>query len=62
MNYFVENETYIEDTISLDGNDWTFSQHKVVDTNPTIDDFKKTVSDYLAWKVSNLLRGGSDEV
>ena len=62
LNYFVENETYLEDTITLDGNDWTFSQHKKIDTRPTIDDFKKTVSDYLAWKVSSLLsRGGSDE-
>jgi len=62
LKYFVENETYIEDIITLDGNDWTFSQHRKVDTNPSIDDFKKTVSDYLAWKVSTLLRGVNDEV
>lgn len=57
-NYYTkENGLYIEDTISLEGNDWTYSQHKKVDTTPTIEDFKKTVADYLAWKVSMLLKG-----
>lgn len=27
-----------------------------IDTKPTLEDFKKTVSDYLAWEVSNLLK------
>lgn len=51
------NGNYIEDTISLDGNDWTFSQHQKIDITPTEDDFKKTVSEFLAWKVSNILKG-----
>lgn len=55
--YTKENGLYIEDTISLDGNDWTFAQHKVIDTVPTIDDFKKTVANYLSWKVGTLMRG-----
>ena len=46
---------YIEDTITLDGNDWTFAQHKKIDLTPTEDDFKKTVADYLAYKVSDLM-------
>ena len=48
---------YIEDTISLDGNDWTYNQHKKIDTTPTFDDFRKTVQDYLSYKVSAILRG-----
>lgn len=56
--YFTkENGRYIEDCISLDGDDWTFAQHKVIDTVPTEEDFKKTVANYLTWKVSNLMRG-----
>lgn len=56
-NYYTkENGLYIEDTITLEGNDWTFSQHKKIDTTPKLEDFKKTVADYLAWKVANLLK------
>lgn len=55
-NYYTkDNGLYIEDTISLEGNDWTYSQHKKIDTTPKFEDFKKTVSDYLAWKVSGIL-------
>lgn len=46
----------IEDTIGLDGNDWTYSQHKKIDITPTEQDFRNTVKDYLAWKVSNILK------
>ena len=57
-NYYTEsNGKVIKDTISLNGNDWTFNQHKKIDTTPTEEDFKKTVSDYLAWKVSAILKG-----
>ena len=57
-NYYTEaNGLVIRDTISLEGNDWTFNQHKKIDTTPTEEDFKKTVADYLAWKVSGILRG-----
>lgn len=55
LHYFTEEE-YIEDTISSEGNDWTFAQHKKIDIKPTLDDFKKAVSDYLAWEVSNILK------
>lgn len=47
---------YIEDTINLEGRDWTYSQHKKIDTTPTLQDFKKCVSEYLAWEVSNVLK------
>jgi hypothetical protein len=56
LHYFTEDE-YIEDTITLDGNDWTFSQHKKIDTIPTEADFMKVVSDYLSWEVGQVLKG-----
>ena len=49
-------DVYIEDFITPSGADWNFDQHKVIDTKPTLDDFKKTVSDYLSWEVSNILQ------
>ena len=59
LAYFTEDE-YIEDTITLEGNDWTFNQHKIVDTIPTEEDFMKVVSEYLAWEVGQVLRGERD--
>lgn len=55
--YTKENGLYIEDTISLSGDDWTFAQHKKIDTVPTEEDFKKVVADYLSWKVGCLMKG-----
>lgn len=49
-------EVYIEDFITDSGADWNFDQHKVIDTMPTIQDFKKTVADYLDWEVANILK------
>ena len=51
-------DVYVEDKISDSGADWNFEQHKVIDIHPTLDDFKKTVADYLSWEVSQLLKGG----
>ena len=57
-NYYnSENGTYIEDTIELDGMDWTFGQHKVFDLVPTEADFRKTVADYLSWRVTQAIGG-----
>lgn len=57
-NYYTEeNGLVIKDTINLNGDDWTYNQHKAIDTTPTEEDFKKTVADYLAWKVSAILKG-----
>lgn len=59
LNIFSEKE-YYEGTIDpKNGADW--SQTAPIDTRPTLDDFKKTVSDYLAWEVSNLLKRGSGQ-
>ena len=55
--YYTEmNGKIIKDTISLKGNDWNFNQHQKIDTTPTEEDFKKTVADYLSWKVSQLMK------
>lgn len=54
LNIFTEKE-YYEGTIDPEnGADW--NQSAPIDTKPTLEDFKKTVSDYLAWEVSNLLK------
>ena len=50
----------IEDTISTSGEkcgkDWTYGQHRKTDIVPREADFKKTVTDYLSWKISTLLK------
>tara|TARA_B100002049_G_scaffold235030_1_gene218560 strand:- start:9866 stop:11896 length:2031 start_codon:yes stop_codon:yes gene_type:complete len=54
LNILTENE-YYENTIDPDnGADW--NQSIPIDTKPTLDDFKRTVSNYLAWEVSQLLK------
>lgn len=58
--YTKDNGTYIEDTITLNGDDWTFNQHKAIDTMITQDDFKKTVADYLTWKVKMAMGDGTE--
>ena len=42
--------------ITNTGNDWNFEQYQKIDTIPTLQDFKKTVGDYLSWEVSNILK------
>ncbi len=50
LRIFSENE-YYENTINpKSGEDW--NQSKPVDTNPSLQDFKNTISDYLAWQVT----------
>lgn len=49
-------KVYIEDFILDSGDDWNFEQHIKNDIIPEVDDFKKVVSDYLEWKVNNLLK------
>lgn len=53
---------YIENFISLNGNDWNFEQHQVIDNKPTLEDFKKTVADYLSWEVTQLLQQKGEDV
>lgn len=59
LHYFTENE-YYEGTIDPEkGDDW--NQSAPVDTKPTLDDFKKTVADYLAWEVSNVIKSEAND-
>lgn len=54
--YYTEsNGKLISDTITLNGDDWLFTQHQKIDTTPTEEDFKRTVANYLSWKVSTLM-------
>lgn len=49
------NKEYYEATIDpKNGADWNKSAP--IDAKPTLPDFKKTVSDYLSWEISNLLK------
>ena len=54
LNIFTDKE-YYEGTIDpKNGADW--NQTAQIDTKPTLQDFKKTVSDYLAWEISNIIK------
>lgn len=57
-DYYTEAKgTYMEDSISLDGNDWTWGQHRTVSLRAGMDDFEKVVSDYLSFRVDQVLKG-----
>ena len=59
LNIFTEQE-YYEGTIDPEsGNDW--NQTAPIDTKPTLQDFQKTISDYLAWEVSSILKKSHSE-
>lgn len=53
--HYIRPENFFEGTIDpTNGADW--NQSAPIDITPTLEDFKKTVSDYLAWEVSTLLK------
>lgn len=47
----------VDDVITLDGNDWNYTQHMVINTVPTEEDFMKTVGDYMSFELSMVLSG-----
>lgn len=55
LEYFSEQEYYEGHINPNNGADW--NQSAPIDTKPTLEDLKKTVSDYIAWEVSNILKG-----
>jgi hypothetical protein len=58
LNIFTDKE-YYENTIDpTNGADW--NQLPPIDTKPTLEDFKKTISDYLSWEVTNILKQRDD--
>lgn len=59
LHYLSESE-YYEGHINVEkGDDW--NQTAPIDLKPTLVDFKKTLGDFLAWEVSNLLQNKSVE-
>ena len=59
LNIYTEKE-YYEGKIDPDnGTDW--NQTAPIDSKPTLDEFRKTVGDYLAWEVSNLVKTQNSE-
>lgn len=59
LNIFTEKEYYEGHIDPENGSDW--NQTAPIDTRPTLEDFKKTVADYLSWEVSNLLKNTDKE-
>lgn len=55
-------QVFIEDFISENGNDWNFEQHQLIDTKPTLDDFKKSIAEYLSWEVNQLLKSKGEDL
>lgn len=57
---YLNEKDYFEGTINVEnGADW--NQSAPVDMKPTINDLKKTVCDYLAWDVSNIIKMQASE-
>lgn len=57
-DYYTEaNGKVVRDTVTLNGDDWCMSSHVHVDTTAKLEDYKKTVSEYLSWRVSELMKG-----
>lgn len=57
----MDEKDYYEGEIDPEkGDDW--NQSAPIDIKPTLEDFKKTVSDYLAWEVSNIIKNEDDRL
>lgn len=54
LNIFTDKEYYEGYIDPTNGADW--NQSARIDTKPTVEDFKITISNYLAWDVSNVLK------
>jgi hypothetical protein len=54
LNIFTEKEYYEGHIDPNNGADW--NQSAPIDKKPTLQEFKKTVSDYLSWEISTLLK------
>jgi hypothetical protein len=59
LKIFTDKEYYEGAIDPENGADWNFNP--TIDIKPTLQDFKKTVSDYLAWEVSTILKQRGDE-
>lgn len=54
LDIYTEREYYEGVIDPKNGADW--NQTAPIDTKPSLDDFKKTISDYFAWEISNLIK------
>ena len=59
LNILTEKEYYEGYIDPLDGSDW--NQTLIEDTKPTFENLKKTVADYLAWEITELLKSTERE-
>lgn len=59
LHFYSEKEYYEGKIDPENGADW--NQTAPIDTKPTLEDFKKTVRDYLAWEVSSLMKNQQSE-
>lgn len=59
LSFFTEKDYFEGHIDPQNGADW--NQTAPIDTQPTIDDFKKTVSDYLTWEISSLIKNGDSQ-
>jgi len=60
LKIFTEAEYYEGHIDPTSGADW--NQSAPIDTKPSLQDFKKTVSDYLTWEVSNILKNQGESL
>ena len=54
LKIFTEREYYEGSIDPNNGADW--NQSAPIDSKPSLDDFKKTISDYFSWEISNLIK------
>ena len=47
-----------DDIFNKIGADWTYAQHKQIDTIPNKEAFESTIADYLSWKISQAIKEG----
>jgi len=59
LHYYTDKEYYEGYIDPENGSDW--NQVAPIDMKPTLDNFKKTVSDFLAWEASSLLKNQNSE-
>jgi len=60
LNIFTEQDYYEGNIDPTNGADW--NQSAPIDTKPTIQDFKKTISEYLIWEVSDILKNQGESL
>lgn len=46
----------IDSKITLNGDDWNIEKHYKFDKIPTLEDFKKTVYEYMSWEFKTYMK------